>query len=328
MRELWKIVNRWGGNSLHRQRAGVRHGGVKQTDISITGKAHQRVIRERKAIEAASENIFGAWWETINRDISNGIVKEIDRATCERIILEYEWLGCMPAVVWHMYGIFFDGNCAGVVCYGPEYSENLGKVARERGLAGADWSKYGFEGKMILLSRGACVHWAHPHSGSKLIRQSMKMLPKKYEVVTCTTDEAAGEIGTIYQACSFFYVGSMRDSNPNVKSKRLDRDGWEIDGKIYGPRTMRQKLGCSRMEEILKVYPTAKKIKQHSKHRYFAFRGSKKQQKEHFQAIASLVKPYPKRNASEVSKAICPAVQQEGSGDESTTTLQFNQNKP
>jgi len=259
-------------------------------------KAHQRLIREKKAKDAASDNMFGAWWTDINKDISNGIVRKIDRKTCERIILEYEWLGCMPAVVWFMFGIYFDGNCAGVVCYGPEYSENLGKQAREQGRKCADWSKYGFEGKMILLSRGACVHWAHPHSGSKLIRRSMKMLPEVYKVVTATTDEAAGEIGTIYQACGFHYVGSMRDSNANVKSRHMDRDAWLIDGKIIGSRTMRQQIGNSRMDEILKRYPQAQKIKQHSKHRYFAFRGSRKEQKAHREAIAHLVKPYPKRD--------------------------------
>lgn len=262
-------------------------------------KAHQRVIREKKQNEAASENLFGAWWENINRDIKNGIIKQIDRATCESIINEYEWLGCMPAVVWHMYGIFFDGNCGGVVCYGPEYSENLGKQARENGRKCADWSKYGFEDRMILLSRGACVHWAHPHSGSKLIRGSMKMLPEKYEIVTCTVDEAAGEIGTIYQACGFHYVGSMRDSNENVNSRRLDRDAWLINGKIYGGRSIRQIVGNCKMENIVSIFPTAQKIKQHSKHRYFAFRGKKYQQKKHLKAISHLIKPYPKREINE-----------------------------
>jgi len=261
------------------------------------GKAHQRIIREERERNAASEDLFGAYWKNINTDISNAQIKEIDRATCQKIILEYEWLGCMPAVVWHMYGIFFDGHCAGVVCYGPEYSENLGKLCRERGLAGADWSKYGFEGKMILLSRGACVHWAHPHCGSKLICGSMKLLPEKYEIVTSTTDHAAGEVGTIYQACNFYYVGSMRDSNPNVKSRKMDRDAWLIDGKIWSARSIRQKCGSTRIEEITKFFPSVKKIKQHSKHRYFIFRGSKKAKKQHHEAIKDLIKPYPKRLA-------------------------------
>jgi hypothetical protein len=285
-------------------------------------KAHQRIIREQKESTSKSENLFGAWWESIDRSIENSKVREIDRKTCEAIILEYEWLGCMPAVVWHNFGIFFDGNCGGVVCYGPEYSENLGKISRERGTKGADWSKYGFEGKMILLSRGACVHWAHPHSGSKLIRQSMKMLPEKYEVITATTDEAAGEIGTIYQASGFFYVGSMREQNPKISFKRQDRDAFLIGDKLVSERSMRNMIGTQKFSEVLKRFPSAKLIKQHSKHRYFAFRGSRKIQIKHQKAIKHLIKPYPKRNALEVSRADTPCnTSTEGVG-------QFHDNAP
>ncbi len=201
-------------------------------------KAHQRVMREQIAATGGN-GLLGEWWSGLDTDISKSTVKEIDRKLCENVILEYEWLGCMPAVVWHCYGIFFGQFCGGVVCYGPEYSENLGIQAREAGRKCADWSKYGYEGKMILLSRGACVHWAHPHSGSRLIRRSMDLLPSKYEVVTATVDEAAGEIGTIYQACGFHYVGSMRDANANVNSRFMDRDAWMIDGKIVGSRSIR-----------------------------------------------------------------------------------------
>jgi len=268
---------------------------VQQENIIDVGIAHQKKIRDEKSNTAAKQNLFGAWWEDLDLSIENAVVKPIDRNTCESIIMEYEWLGCMPAVVWHMYGIFFDGACGGVVCFGPEYLENLGKLTREKGGEGAGWSKYGYEGKMILLSRGACTHWAHPHSGSKLIRQSMKMLPVKYEVVTATTDHAAGEIGTIYQACGFYYVGSMRDSNPNVKSKKMDRDGWLVDGKIWAARSIRAKCGSTRIDDVLKVFPNVKKIAQHSKHRYFAFMGSKKAKKQHYQAISHIIKPYPKR---------------------------------
>jgi len=125
----------------------------------------------------------------------------------------------------------------------------------------------------------------------------MKLLPEKYEIVTSTTDHAAGEVGTIYQACNFYYVGSMRDSNPNVKSRKMDRDAWLIDGKIWSARSIRQKCGSTRIEEITKFFPSVKKIKQHSKHRYFIFRGSKKAKKQHHEAIKDLIKPYPKRLA-------------------------------
>lgn len=230
--------------------------------------------------------MFERYWDDLNLDIKNAIVKPVSYNTAKKIILEYEWLKCMPTIVRYQYGIFFDGYCAGVVCYGDEYSENLGV-----------WDKYGYTGKLILLSRGACVHWAHPHSASKLISASIKLLPKKYKVVTSTTDILAGEIGTIYQACNFYYVGSMRDSNPNVKSKSGDREAWLINGKLYGTRAIRAKVGSQKAKDIKKYYPDAKKIPQESKHRYFYFRGSNRDKKENLESINHLIKPYPKRSS-------------------------------
>ena len=260
-------------------------------------KAHQKLVREKAAREKKGD-LFGKWWEDIDTDISRAVVRETTHDTAKSIIDEYEWMGCMAAVTWHYYGIFFGNVCGGVVCYGPEYSENLGIQARESGRKCADWSKYGYEGRMILLNRGACVHWAHPHSASKLIRASMKMLPKKYEVVTCTVDDLAGEVGTIYQACGFHYVGSMRDANSKVNSRKGDRDAWLIDGKLYGSRNIRAKFGTTKMEEIKRHHPDARKVKQNSKGRYFAFRGSKKVKRTHLAAIAHLIQPYPKREAN------------------------------
>jgi hypothetical protein len=91
------------------------------------------------------------------------------------------------------------------------------------------WEKYGYTGKIIALLRGASTHWAHPHAASKLIRRSMDLLPDRYQIVTATVDAAAGEIGIIYQACGFDYVGVMRPG-----SRTLTR----INGKTMSERGM------------------------------------------------------------------------------------------
>lgn len=193
----------------------------------------------------------------------------------------------MPAIAKYCFGLFYGDHLAGVVVYGTEYSENLGH-----------WDKYGYTGKMLLLARGACVHWAPDYAGSLLIRRSMDLLPPEIEIVTATVDELAGEIGTIYQACGFSYVGSMRDSNPKCKGR--DRFGVLIDGKLYGSRAMRAKVGSQRKEDILAAFPNSvvEFVKQKTKARYFGFRGSKRLQKQNRKAIESLLKEYPKREGS------------------------------
>jgi hypothetical protein len=105
-------------------------------------KAHQRVIRERLAVTNTAP--------AIDIDIGKAIVRPITTAEAAAIIMQYEWLGSMPAAVRHCYGIFFDGELGGAAVYGDEYGENLNV-----------WRRYGFAGKIIALKRGACSHWAH-----------------------------------------------------------------------------------------------------------------------------------------------------------------------
>ena len=97
----------------------------------------------------------------------------------------------------------------------------------------------------------------------------------------------------------------MRENNGQAK----ERFGVIIDGKLYGSRAIRQKIGSQKKSEILKVYPNAKFVKQKSKDRYFLFRGSKKTQECHRQSIEKYIKPYPKRAGGEgVTQSACEAV--------------------
>jgi hypothetical protein len=120
-------------------------------------KAHQSSIREQRS-ETDKYKMFGAYWDDLDLELSHSVVKPISFKTAKVIIEEYEWLGCMPSIVWYCFGIYFSGVCGGVVVFGPEYSENLGV-----------WDKYDYTGKMILLSRGACIHWTPKNTASRLI---------------------------------------------------------------------------------------------------------------------------------------------------------------
>lgn len=239
--------------------------------------AWQKQIRDRRAADNSDADLFGNWWVGIDHDIRKADVREIDIPTARAIILDYEWLGTMPAIVRHCFGIFFEGNLAGAVVYSPEYSENLGV-----------WERYGYAGKMILLSRGACVHWAHPHAASKLIRASMRLLPGHYDVVTATVDANANEIGTIYQACGFDYVGLM--------SKGGKRVSYKIGDVRKSARQAKRDFGSTGERELERLGVGG--IETHDRiHRYFAFRGPPSVQRRNRRAIAHKIKPFPKRAA-------------------------------
>jgi hypothetical protein len=224
-------------------------------------KAHQRIIRERLAAESA---------ESVAADISTAEVRPITLADAKAIIEQYE---PMPAVSRYCFGIFFGERLGGAVLYGDEYAENL-RV----------WDCYGYSGKIIALLRGACAHWAHEHAASKLIRRSMRLLPEQYKVITATVDRSAGEIGTIYQACGFDFVGTMRNGG-----RALIR----VNGKHMSERQAGRLAGTRGGRALAKLGFDACPVPR--RERYFAFRGSKRERQQHRAAIAHLLKPYPKR---------------------------------
>ena len=158
---------------------------------------------------------------------------------------------------------FFAGELGGAVVYADEASENLGV-----------WNRYGFTGKIITLARGACLPWAHPHAASKLIRRSMDLLPERYKIVTATVDAFAGEVGTIYQACGFDYVGTMRQGG-----RALIR----VNGKHLSERQVGRLVGTRGARALARLGFDAIPVPRRA--RYFAFRGSKQQRKHNRAAI-------------------------------------------
>lgn len=253
------------------------------------GHAHQYVRRLQKCIEEQTATDKENWyWNDIDLSLENAIVEPVDLAFAKHYIEEYEYLGCLAAVNWYQFGIFFKDSkggtyCGGVVVFGQEYAENTGV-----------WDKYGYTGKIILLNRGVCLHWTPKNTNSYLITEAIKQLPEKYQVITATVDFDAGEIGTIYQACNWHYVGAMR--------KNKSRLNVIINGKKYGSRSIRQRYGTMAQDRLPAIVKeklgedaTVEFVTVHAKHRYFYFRGSKWDKKNHKRAIENLIKPYPKR---------------------------------
>lgn len=242
------------------------------------GQAWQYKVRQERADQESGD----PYWERYDLDIGKSKVREIGYTEAKEVIEKYEWLGCMPVCVKHCFGIFFPSKTSGewllggVTVFSSEYAENTGI-----------WDKYGFGGKIILLARGVCVHFCPKNTNSHLIMESIKRLPTQYEIITCTVDSLAGEVGTIYQSCNFYYVGAMR--------KNKERAGFLIDGKLYGSRTIRQMFGTQNKEVLREMCPNIKFIKQKAKGRYFYFRCDRRRKKEYLAAIGSLIKPYPKR---------------------------------
>ena len=132
-------------------------------------------------------------------DVKRAIVRPVSRRVAEAIILKYEWLGTMSSGSRYHFGIFFGNYCAGVTC-----------VVHGSGTGGTPHTLWRIEPRdHCVLARGACVHWAPKGTNSKLVSWTVRLLRQKKigKIIVAYADSDAGEIGTIYQACGWYYVG-------------------------------------------------------------------------------------------------------------------------
>jgi len=248
---------------------------MSEIDYENVGKAHQRVIRDEKK-ETDTGGIFGY----PRADIKKATFREVTYREAKKVILEYEWLGTMGTTQKH-YGIFFEEQLAGVVCFGyfqamQGYSKYVGEEFKKQG---------------IQLSRGACTWWAHEHSASKLIAYGLREIKKLgYKYVIAFSDPEAGEIGTVYQATNWYYLGAKKGKHWDLYYK---------DGKLFmNDRDIFKKFGFrgkAKQLEYISDKPHLEIKLRNPKARYIKLIGSKKENKKMLVALDGMCKKYPKR---------------------------------
>lgn len=245
--------------------------------------AHQYKIR----VEKSKSEILDFDKDLLS--IKNTEIRLINKTIAKNIIVEYEWLGTIPHQTSYHFGIYFKLNdkeyLGGVLIFSQDYAQNTGV-----------WDKYGFEDKLLLLSRGVCLWWTPKNTASYFISKACKWVKNntKYRIITATVDPMAGEIGTIYQSLNWYYVGLM--SGNYVNNKEVKRFSVLINGKLRYDRSIRKEFGNMRKETILSRYPDAVFIDQSRKRRYFYFMDSKNMNDFYLSKLKHLIKPYPKRD--------------------------------
>lgn len=154
-------------------------------------QCHQHLMAERFA-QSEPYNLFGAWWYSLELKRSGAVVSETTREAVAPIIEKYEWLGNVPDNCSLYSKLTFDGNIAGALAF----------------------SKSGFGGLITFcghpawkLTRGVTVFWAPKWASSFLINHSLRLLFTDPVFVVAFSDWEAGEIGTVYQAAGWTYLG-------------------------------------------------------------------------------------------------------------------------
>ena len=166
-------------------------------------------------------------------DFSFGHILDTDKEQCDNIkyfIEKYEWLGKMPNRPTHRFVAKYNDEIAGAVIMATPNSFSK--------LLGNDTDKI-----EKLISRGACASWTPKNLASSLIMWSIKWMVQNtnFKLFTAYSDPEAKELGTIYQACNFKYLGQKYGSEFVYFDVNNPQLGW-FSNRNFHRRSMYKKI--------------------------------------------------------------------------------------
>jgi len=250
-------------------------------------------------------------------------VREISTAQAKEIILKYEWLGTAAPAATFCAGLFSGRDPRGVKAWQlvdaddniveDPIEQRLSDVAPYTAIAGPDGSVdeligvacmgwpggiqsrdicgKEFRSRTIAIERGTCVHWAHRHSASFLIPKACRLAydttESKFCIFYAYSDVSAGEIGTVYQACNWRYIGQGVGRTPGRMREKFIRPG---GGVPITSRALRH-LKLKKLQVLAMGWTV---IKEPPKHKYVWFEGSRSERRRAVAACRYPFLPYPK----------------------------------
>lgn len=139
-----------------------------------------------------------------------------------RFIKKHEWLGNISQFTTHWFGCYYNGILAGVILF------NVPNAFSK--LVGVETPKL-----ERLISRGACISWSPKNLASSFLMWCINYMIQNtpFRVFTAYSDPSAKELGTIYQACNFMYLGQKSGGTKKYINP--------YSGKLVSDRYFRQK---------------------------------------------------------------------------------------
>lgn len=158
---------------------------------------------------------------TVSDFIFSNVESDDERRACKRFIERHEWLGTIPPYTTHYFCARWRNILCGVVLMSEPNAPSK--------ILGDD--TYFYE---RLISRGACISFSPKNLGSSFVMWCIKWMVNntQYRLFTAYSDPSAKELGSIYQALNFYYLGNNYGS-----TKRYINP---YTGKICSDRIFRQ----------------------------------------------------------------------------------------
>lgn len=208
-------------------------------------------IRQKNLLSDLKEaNIsLGERQDMRTKDFDFEFVGKEDKEKCDEIVKfieKHEWLGKMPNRPTHRFTARYHGKLAGVIIMTTPnaFSKIVGEITPKL---------------EKLIARGASISWSPKNLGSWLITKSIKYMVNNtdFRVFTAYSDTEAMELGSIYQGCSFLYLGQGSGAGKQYLDPRNEKIGWFND-RHFRHRSMYRKYADTLMipdwEQYMKKY--------------------------------------------------------------------------
>lgn len=257
---------------------------ITDRDCSLDMKCYQRLIREKfdrgEGVEQGE-----LLPEEFSLELKDSVLKPITRDVAKEFIEKYEWLGKI-GVMKFAYGLYFPyksgigGKLGGVACFSPTTTWQASvSICGEK-----------YKDKVILLSRGACANWCKINTNSYLISEVLKAVERdtEYRIVLAYSDRRAGEVGTVYQATNWLFIGLGATGTDHVPLGLVNPADMRFHTRGL-PKELKSKAS------LLKAGYEVLDVKRANKCRYITFVGSRKERKELMSALRWKSIEYPKR---------------------------------
>jgi 5S rRNA maturation endonuclease (ribonuclease M5) len=188
-------------------------------------------------------------------DLEFRYIDRDDKDGCHAIrdfIERYEWLGKMPVWVTQRFGAYYNDILVGCVVMATPYtmSKYLGD------------DKYKKLEK--LIARGASSSIAPKNMASWLIMKSIGWMVDntEYRLFSAYADPEALELGTVYQACNFYYMGQTFGGGYVYIDPENEENGWFGDS-YFNQRSVIKRVaiasGVKWEDEYIKLNKTGRK---------------------------------------------------------------------
>jgi hypothetical protein len=172
-------------------------------------------------------------------DLTFRYVDKADKVMCRRIvefIRRHEWLGSMPLHPTHRVVAEYKDQVAGVVIFSmpTAFSTLLGEQTKDL---------------ERLISRGACVSWSPRNTASAMLAFAINWMVSTtpYRLFTAYADPEAREVGQIYQACNFLYLGQSSGA------QKMYYDPSNPERGYFSDRSFRSRSAYKRYAKALGV---------------------------------------------------------------------------